>query len=74
MFNKQLLDKDIYEELLRRRFVLSAKLKAREPARTEFNNRFIIYFYLYLTQGKWLHCKQVLFFEEAIRHKPHKLV
>ena len=28
------------------------------PTRTEFNNSFIIYFYLYQTQNKCMPCKQ----------------
>ena len=43
------------------------------PMRTEYNNCFIIYFYLYRTQGKRLHCKKDLSFKEAIWQKPHKL-
>ena len=36
------------------------------PIRTEFNNCFNIYLYLYQTQGKQLHCKQDLSFKEAV--------
>ena len=41
------------------------------PTRTEFNNCFIIYLYLYRSPGKRLPFEEDLSFQKAILHKPH---